>query len=111
MRNDYIKTDLAGYPYNFKYPPYLNSNYHGYKNDVEETFYYDFAVQYYGVTFEYHGKRYYLMTCDDYVFETDETFKEEYQRFEDGNAALEQFMIEGKRLIDLIGEITDCEPL
>ncbi|MBQ0056608.1 MAG: hypothetical protein KBT20_03025 [Bacteroidales bacterium] len=111
MRSDYIGTDSAGYPYNRKYPPYKNSLYHGYKNDVEETFFYDFAVQNYSVTFVYKEKRYYLMTNNDYVFESDASLQVELQKFEDGNSALEQFLIDGKRLIDLLGEIIDCEPL
>ncbi|MDO4497864.1 MAG: hypothetical protein Q4B58_08585 [Bacteroidales bacterium] len=109
MAHDYIGRDSSGYPYNMKYPPYMNSLYHGYKNDIEETFFYNFAVQKYGVTFVYKEKQYYLMTNDDYVFETDATFLPEFQRFEDGNAALEQFMIDGKRLIDILPEITDYD--
>ena len=35
---DYIKDDLAEYPFNAKYPPYYEQNgglYHGYKNNSE----------------------------------------------------------------------------
>ena len=47
-REDYVKKDLAGYPFNSKYPPDVSDHdnlYHGYKSDVEETLFYDFAVQ------------------------------------------------------------------
>lgn len=95
MRSDYKGPDFAGYPYNRKYPLYMNSLYHGYKNGIEETFFYDSAVQNYGVlllvddvTFVYKEKRYYLMTNTDYDFESDASFQIELQKFEDGNAAL-----------------------
>ncbi|MBO4907622.1 MAG: hypothetical protein J5486_11445 [Bacteroidaceae bacterium] len=45
---DYIKDDLAGNPFNAKYPPNYEQNGGlslGYKNNSEETFFYDFAVQ------------------------------------------------------------------
>ena len=51
---DYVKKDLAGYWYNSKYPPNYKVNgslYHGYKNGVEETLFYDFAVQRYDLYF------------------------------------------------------------
>ena len=51
---DYVKKDLAGYWYNSKYPPNYEVNgslYHGYKNSVEETLFYDFAVQKYDLYF------------------------------------------------------------
>ena len=65
---DYIKDDLAGYPYNSKYPPNYEQNgglYHGYKNNSEETFFYDFAVQRYDLRFSYKGVEYYFLSEQD----------------------------------------------
>lgn len=111
---DYIKDDLAGYPFNAKYPPNYEKNgglYHGYKNNSEETFYYDFAVQRYDLRFSYNGKEYYFLSEQDYAAQCDEHFTNEIRRFKDGNAVLEEFEIDGKKLIDLIPFIEDCEPI
>jgi len=65
MAYEYRKKDLAGYPFNAKYPPNYEGNgglYHGYKNNSEETFYYDFAVQRYDLRFSYNGKEYFFLS-------------------------------------------------
>lgn len=111
-RKDYIMKDLAGYDINGKYMPDYSHNgslYHGYKNCVEEVLFYDFAVQGYDLGFTYKGKRYYFLSELDYVALSDEHFTEEYQRFDDGNAALEQFLIGGKSIIDLVDQLEDVE--
>lgn len=113
-RKDYVKIDLAGYPFNWKYPPNYEINgtmYHGYKDAVEETFFYDFAVQGYDLRFLYQDKWYFFMSDDEYVALTDDNFTYEYQRFEDGNAVLEQFCINGIRLLDILHDIDYCEPV
>jgi hypothetical protein len=106
--------DLAGYPFNAKYPPNYELNgglYHGYKNNSEETFFYDFAVQRYDLRFSYNGVEYYFMSGQDYAAQCDEKFTNKIRKFKDGNAVLEEFEIDGKRLIDLIPLIEDCEPM
>lgn len=110
-RRDYVKTDFMGYPYNGKYPPGGEKKglYHGYANAIEETLFYDFAVQGYDLTFVYKGKQYFFLSTPDYVAQCDEHYTEEYQRFEDGNSALEQFRIEGKTLLELISELEEVE--
>lgn len=48
--------ELENYPSNKKFPPNTNLYgyaYHGYKNEVYETFFYDFAVQGYDLQFSY----------------------------------------------------------
>lgn len=113
-REDYVMKDLAGYLYNSKYPPKDSNNgnlYHGYKNDVEETLFYDFAVQGYDLYFTYKGKPYHFLSETDYVAYCDENYTVEYQRFPDGNKALEQFMIDGKSIIELIDELNDVEAI
>ena len=111
-RKDYIIKDLAGYYINGKYMPDYSHNgslYHGYKNSVEESLFYDFAVQGYDLGFTYKDKRYYFLSESDYVALSDENFTEEYQRFDDGNSALEQFLIDGKNVIELIDQLVDVE--
>lgn len=110
-RRDYVKTDFMGYPYNGKYPPGGEKKglYHGYATSIEETLFYDFAVQGYDLTFVYKGEHYYFLSTPDYVALCDEHYTEEYQRFEDGNSALEQFRIEGKTLLELISELEEVE--
>lgn len=114
MAYEYVKTDLAGYPFNAKYPPDYEKNgglYHGYRNDVKETFIYDFAVQRYDLRFSYKGKSYYFLSFCDHVSLSDETFNAELELFKDGNDPLENFKIEGKTLLSLIPFIHDCEPV
>lgn len=112
-KSDYVMTDLMGYPYNGKYPPKDDKRgiYHGYSSDVEETLFYDFAVQGYDLTFVYKGKRYCFLSGKDYVALCDEHYTEEYQVFSDGNTALEQFMIDGNSLIELINQLEEVEPV
>lgn len=112
-REDYVKTDFMGYPYNGKYPPGGEKKglYHGYGNATEETLFYDFAVQGYDLTFIYKGQHYYFLSTPDYVALCDEHYTKEYERFADGNAALEQFKIDGKALIELIDELEEVEPI
>lgn len=113
-RKDYVMKDLAGYWFNAKYPPNYELNgrlYNGYRNGVEETLFYDFAVQGYDLYFTYKGKPYHFLSEQDYVAYCDEKYTTEYQRFSDGNAALEQFTIDGKSIIELIDELKDVEPI
>lgn len=111
---DYVKKDLAGYWYNSKYPPNYEVNgslYHGYKNSAEETLFYDFAVQRYDLYFTYRGKPYHFLSDSEHVAYCDDHYTEEYQRFPDGNTALEQFTIDGKPLIELINDLENVEPM
>jgi len=111
-RTDYVIKNFAGYWINGKYMPDYSKNgglYNGYKNSVEEALFFDFAVQGYDLGFSYKGERYYFLSESDYVALCDGHFTEEYQRFEDGNTALEQFKIDGKSIIDLIDELEDVE--
>lgn len=109
---DYIMKDLAGYFFNGKYLPDYSHNgglYHGYKNSIEETLFYDFAVQGYDLAFSYKGKRYFFMSDPEYVALSDDHFTQEFERFDNGNAALEQFKIDGKSIIELIDSLEDVE--
>ena len=109
---NYIKRDLLGYPYNGKYPPDLSNTTgenHGYRTYNEESFFYEFAVQSYELSFRYNGKYYYIEPSSDGSFVTGKDFHERYQRFEDPNDLLEHFLIDGVPLIRLINEVDDIE--
>ena len=111
-KKEYVMYDLAGYPYNGKYPPAKTAKgslYHGYASDKEETLFYDFAVQGYDLTFVCRGKRYHFLMSPDYVASCDDTYSKEYERFEDGNTALEQFKIDGHSILELIDELEEVE--
>lgn len=112
-KNDYIRKDLADRWFNAKYPPDFKTNgskYDGYRIGNEEVLFYDFAVLGYDMAFSYKGKRYYFMSDPEYVALTDESFTKEYQRFDNGNAALEQFLIEGQPIVKLVSQLEDVEP-
>ncbi len=115
--NPDIVWDLCGYPYNAKHPPVHSpydpkySDTHGYNSYEEEVLFYFFAVQLYDVQFSYKGKWYYFGTFDDYVARTDEHFTIEYEIFPSANAMLENFKIDGRPLIDLIGELENVEQI
>ena len=106
--------DSDGYPFNKKYPPSkdrLRSEYGGYETWNRWILFYDFAVQGYDLYFKYKGKEYHFLSEPDYVAYCDDHYTEEYQRFPDGNVLIEQFEIDGKKLIDIIDELEDVEPM
>lgn len=112
MAYDYIQTDLAGYPFNSKYPPDYDKNggwYHGYRNDTEETLLYDFAVQRYDLRFTYKGIAYHFLSCENYAALCDEFFCNEKQRFVDGNDVLENFLIDGNNILSIIDQLEEVE--
>ena len=81
--------------------PHFKTNggkYDGYKTGNEEVLFYDFAVLGYDMVFSYKGKRYYFMSDPEYVALTDESFTKEYQRFDNGNDDLEQFLMKASQL-------------
>ncbi len=112
MAYEYVQDDLFGYPFNSKYPPnfkLFGYDYHGYRNGIEEVFFYEFAVQRYDLHFAYNGRDYYFLSEADYAAQCAEPFDNIIRIFKDGNDVLESFEIDGKKLIDLIPHIEDCE--
>ena len=111
-KESYILYDFAGYPFNGKYPPCSKKSlYHGYETAAQECLFYDFAVLGYDLKIKYNGLYYYFMVDEDSVWLTDETFCEQRQQFQSGNDVLESFMIDGKRLKDVIDELEEFEPM
>ncbi len=112
MKADYIKTDLAGFPYNAAYPPSPSENgavFHGYRTYNEESFFYEFSVQNYDLSFRYKSTYYYIMQRDNKAYLTDSEFKEKYEEFNDGNALLRQLKIDGQPLIGIINDVDDID--
>ena len=110
---DYIALDLCGYRFDRKYPPNkerYGDTYGGYKNNAEEVLFYDFAVQFYDVSFKYNGRSYYLLTDDDHVAVCDSNFTEEYETFKDAVELIEKYCIDGKSLLELIDFLEEVEP-
>lgn len=110
---NYVIKDLEGRWFNAKYPPDFKNNgseYDGYKTGNEEVLFYDFAVLGYDMAFSYKGKRYYFMSDPEYVALSDENFSKEYQRFDNGNDALEKFSIDGIPIVKLVDQLEDVEP-
>lgn len=110
----YIGRDLAGYPFNKKYPPDIKrygSKYSGYKNVYRETFFYDYVVLKYEVRFRYQNVDYYIVNWGDYdcYARMDETHKITYESFTDPIALIEQLEINGCKLIDFMDEIEEVE--
>ena len=112
MKAEYIKTDLEGFPYNAAFPPSpseFGNDYHGYRTYNEESFFYEFAVQYYDLSFYYNGNTYYIMQRDSKAYLTDSEFKDKLEEFENGNALLRQLKIEGRPLIAIINDVEDID--
>lgn len=112
MEDKDVCMDLNGYPMNFKYQPdytLYGSEYNGYKSWNQEAFFYEFVVQNYDLSFKYHGQMYYLLREKGHASVCDEHFTEEYVTFESGNDLIEQFEIEGVKLIDLIDQLEDVD--
>ena len=51
----------------------------------------------------------YFLSFEDHVAQCDETFSTEIHTFKDGNDVIEHFEIDGKRLINIIPLVKDCE--
>lgn len=108
----YIGRDLLGYRYNKKHPPMFDihkHDFHGYATDSQETFFYNFAVQGYDVSFRYKGQMHYLMYDKGKAAVCDEHFTKQYIVYPDPNALIEQYEIDGHKLIEIIDELEEVE--
>jgi len=102
---DYIALDMFWNRFNRKYPPnkkLYGVDYGGYRNQAEEVLFYDFAVQFYNVSFKYKGTPYYLLIDNDHAAVCDCNFTEEYETFTDAVELIENYRIDGKTLLELI---------
>jgi len=79
--------------------------------DAHETFFYNFAMQGYDLEFSYNGKMYYALSEPDHVAVCDEHFSKEFQTFKNGNELIENWIIDGHKLIDIIDECENVEAM
>ena len=110
----YIGHDLFGYPFNSEFPPNIDlygDGYAGYKNTASQVLFYDFAVQMYDVRFKYHGNMYFLMYTPEYAALCDEKFTNEIEIFATPNDLIKNLVIEGRKLLEIIDEIEEIEPV
>lgn len=110
----YIGHDLLGYRYNNEFPPNTSmygNDYYGYKNAASQVLFYDFAVQMYDVRFKYNGEMYYLLYTPEYAALCDEKFSDEIEVFSTPNDLIKNLIIDGKKLLDIIDEIEEIEPV
>ncbi len=107
---DYVGFDLGGFMYNKKYPPnerVNGSHHHGYATDNQECFLYDVALYLYGIKFTYKGKHYWIPSDGEawvLINEDDNTQSEPYDNPLD---LIENAMIDGKHIIDILDEFED----
>ena len=110
----YISHDLFGYPFNSEFPPNINlygDGNAGYKNKASQVLFYDFAVQMYDVRFKFHGNMYFLMYTPEHAALCDEKFTNEIEIFATPNDLIKNLEIEGRKLLDIIDEIEEIEPV
>lgn len=111
---DYIGIDLGGYEYNKKYPPNIvkyGSHNGGYPTDNQEAFFYDLAVNLYGLRFTYKGKTYRIPSDGDGWIVINESDNTQSESFETPIDLIENIKIEDKPIIDLIDDFSDLEQI
>lgn len=107
---DYIGYDLGGFMCNMKYPPNPAVNgtrHHGYATDNQEAFLYDVAVYLYGIKFSYHGHHYWIPSDGDGWILIDESENTRSNSYDNPVQLMENVTIDGKRLIDIIDDVSD----
>lgn len=110
----YIGKDILGFRYNAVYPPNtvrFGTTYGGYPNNARQVLFYDFAVQGYDVEFRYESKKYHLLFEPDHSALCDENYTKEYKSFSNPLELIENLSIDGKKLVDIIDELEDVEPM
>lgn len=114
MGKNYISYDLLGVPLNAEFPPNVKlfgNSHRGYANDNRAVLFNDFAIEQYDVKFRFHNKWYYLLHDGNHFARCDEYFNEEYETFDNPNTLIKELVIDGHKLIDIIDELEDIEPM
>ncbi len=105
---DYVGYDLFGYEYNCKYPPNkekFGNDFGGYATQNQETFFYDYCIQQYGVVFSYKETLYETEFTDDGSILTNLVTKEFQGPFDSAVKLLENAKVDGRKMIDIIDEL------
>lgn len=105
---DYVGYDLFGYEYNCKYPPnkeQFGNDFGGYATPNQETFFFDFCIQQYGVAFFYEDNSYEVEFTDDGPIITNRMTNDIQGPFEDAVHLLNEAKVNGKKLIVVIDQL------
>lgn len=105
---DYIGIDLGGYQYNKKYPPMTNiygDSFDGYESPNKLTFFYDFCVQFYGVSFWFGNDQYEAEFMEEGVVLNNLTNGTSQGPFASPLDLIENAMIGGESLFKLIDQV------
>ncbi len=111
---DYIGKNGCGHRYNALCSPderWYGTSYGGYLNNARQVLFYDFAVQGYDVEFKLHGESFHLLYEPDHAALCDAGYSTEYETFANPMDLIENLKIAGLRLIDIIDELEDVEPM
>ena len=114
MDSKYVAYNLFGEPFNSEFPPNVKmfgNTHRGYANDNRAVLFNDFAIEHYDVQFRYKNNWFYLLYCEDHVARCDENFTEEFETFSDPNTLIKELIIDGHKLIDIIDELEEIEPM
>ncbi len=104
---DYVGYNLFGYEYNIKYPPNVEKfgkDFGGYATPNQETFFYDYCIQQYGVAFSYGEVLYETEFTDKGPILTNLATKEVQGPFDSAVQLLENAKINGRKMIDMLEE-------
>ena len=105
---DYVGHDLLGYEYNRKYPPNeekFGNDFGGYATPNQETFFYDYCIQQYGVVFSYKETLYETEFTDDGPILTNLVTKEVQGPYDSAVQLLENAKDNGRKMINIIEEL------
>jgi hypothetical protein len=107
---DYIGYDLGGYAYNKKYPPNTSAygtHNGGYPTDNQEAFFYDLAVNLFGIKFTYGGTHYLIPSDGEDWILIDEDNNQKSDPYDNPIELIENAKVKGNRLIDIIDDLQD----
>jgi hypothetical protein len=107
---DYIGYDLGGYAYNKKYPPNTSAygtHNGGYPTDNQEAFFYDLAVNLFGIKFTYGGAHYLIPSDGEDWILIDKDNNQKSDPYDNPIELIENAKVNGNRLIDIIDDLQD----
>jgi hypothetical protein len=105
---DYVGHDLFGYEYNRKYPPnkeMFGNDFGGYATPNQETFFYDYCIQQYGVVFSYEEVSYETEFTNEGPILRNITTQKVQGPFDDAVQLLEKAIINGRKMIDILDNL------
>lgn len=98
--------------YNIKYPPNYEkygTEHEGYRTWKEEELFFLFAVQGNDMHIEHNGKDYHFLSTSEFVAESDDHYTKVYKKYKNANELIENFEIEGRKLVDIVNDLDFIE--